>query len=64
MESWNVYHIAWRANDFDDHIKWQKEVMRKGFQKLHKFLTVNAIYFREFGGILFEIAADPPGFAK
>ncbi|MFP3361317.1 VOC family protein, partial [Planococcus sp. SIMBA_143] len=24
----------------------------------------NAIYFREEGGILFEIATDPPGFAK
>lgn len=23
----------------------------------------NAIYFREEGGILFEIATDPPGFA-
>ncbi|MNC51717.1 putative ring-cleaving dioxygenase MhqO [compost metagenome] len=24
----------------------------------------NAIYFREEGGILFEIATDPPGFAR
>ncbi|MMZ60285.1 putative ring-cleaving dioxygenase MhqO [compost metagenome] len=24
----------------------------------------NAVYFREEGGILFEIATDPPGFAR
>lgn len=61
-----VHHIAWRANDFDDHIKWQKEVMRKGFQttQIIDRQYFNAIYFREFGGILFEIATDPPGFAK
>jgi glyoxalase family protein len=61
-----VHHIAWRANDFDDHEEWQKEVTRKGFQptQIIDRQYFNAIYFREKGGILFEIATDPPGFAN
>lgn len=61
-----VHHIAWRANNFDDHKEWQKEVMRKGFRptQIIDRQYFNAIYFREYGGILFEIATDPPGFAK
>lgn len=40
--------------------------MRKGFRptQLIDRQYFNAIYFREYGGILFEIATDPPGFAK
>lgn len=60
-----VHHIAWRANDDQDHIEWQQYVQSKG-----QFVTdikdrnyFNAIYFRESGEILFEIATDPPGFA-
>ncbi|KRE38184.1 ring-cleaving dioxygenase [Paenibacillus sp. Soil724D2] len=64
--SGTVHHIAWRANDFDDHDEWQKEVTRKGFQPTQVIdrQYFNAIYFREKGGILFEIATDPPGFAN
>ncbi|MDQ0889882.1 glyoxalase family protein [Paenibacillus sp. V4I9] len=61
-----VHHIAWRANDFDDHVEWHKEVMRKGYRptQILDRQYFNAIYFREYGGILFEIATDPPGFSK
>jgi glyoxalase family protein len=60
-----VHHIAWRANDNEDHIEWQEYAMNKGqhvteVKDRHYF---NAIYFREAGEILFEIATDPPGFA-
>lgn len=60
-----VHHIAWRAKDDEDHLDWQKHVSEKG----HGVTGVrdrnyfNAIYFREHGEILFEIATDPPGFA-
>lgn len=60
-----VHHIAWRANDDEDHKEWQQYVQSKG-----QYVTdikdrnyFNAIYFRESGEILFEIATDPPGFA-
>jgi len=61
-----VHHIAWRANDFDDHKEWREHVSSFGigvtpFKDRQYF---DAIYFREPGGILFEIATDPPGFAR
>ena len=60
-----VHHIAWRAQDFTDHIEWQQYVMEKGYHvtEVKDRNYFNAIYFREYGEILFEIATDPPGFA-
>lgn len=60
-----VHHIAWRASDDQDQLEWQKYVAANGYgvtpvQDRNYF---NAIYFREQGEILFEIATDPPGFA-
>ncbi|MDR6999854.1 VOC family protein, partial [Neobacillus niacini] len=60
-----VHHIAWRAIDDEDQLDWQKYVEANGYgvtpvQDRNYF---NAIYFREHGEILFEIATDPPGFA-
>ncbi|MEH7112823.1 ring-cleaving dioxygenase [Neobacillus niacini] len=60
-----VHHIAWRAIDDQDQLDWQKYVAANGYgvtpvQDRNYF---NAIYFREHGEILFEIATDPPGFA-
>lgn len=60
-----VHHIAWRAIDDQDQLDWQKHVADNGYgvtpvQDRNYF---NAIYFREHGEILFEIATDPPGFA-
>ena len=60
-----VHHIAWRASDDQDQLDWKKYVECYGYgvtpvQDRNYF---NAIYFREHGEILFEIATDPPGFA-
>lgn len=60
-----IHHIAWRASDDQDQLEWQKYVAANGYgvtpvQDRNYF---NAIYFREHGEILFEIATDPPGFA-
>jgi glyoxalase family protein len=60
-----VHHIAWRAIDDNDQLDWQQYVAANGYgvtpvQDRNYF---NAIYFREHGQILFEIATDPPGFA-
>ncbi|MEH7505716.1 ring-cleaving dioxygenase [Neobacillus drentensis] len=60
-----VHHIAWRAKDDQEQLEWQKFVASNGYgvtpvQDRNYF---NAIYFREHGHILFEIATDPPGFA-
>ncbi|MDC3418024.1 ring-cleaving dioxygenase [Aquibacillus salsiterrae] len=60
-----VHHIAWRAIDDKDQLEWRKYIEKNGYgvtpvQDRNYF---NAIYFREHGEILFEIATDPPGFA-
>ncbi len=60
-----VHHIAWRAEDDKDQLDWKQYVESNGYgvtpvQDRNYF---NAIYFREQGEILFEIATDPPGFA-
>ncbi|WP_411347297.1 ring-cleaving dioxygenase [Paenibacillus sp. WLX2291] len=61
-----VHHIAWRAADFDQHEQWRSQVAAAGFQPTPVIdrQYFNAVYFREEGGILFEIATDPPGFAN
>lgn len=60
-----VHHIAWRAKDDEDQLDWQKYVAANGYgvTEVKDRNYFNAIYFREHGEILFEIATDPPGFA-
>lgn len=60
-----VHHIAWRAEDDQDQRDWLKFVAENGFlvTPVWDRNYFNAIYFREHGEILFEIATDPPGFA-
>lgn len=60
-----VHHIAWRAKDDQDQLEWRRYVQENGYgvtpvQDRNYF---KAVYFREHGDILFEIATDPPGFA-
>lgn len=61
-----VHHIAWRAKDFADHEAWRSLVEEAGLRptQIVDRQYFNAVYFREPGGILFEIATDPPGFAR
>jgi glyoxalase family protein len=60
-----IHHIAFRARSDDEQRGWQDRLASAG----HPTTPVidrqyfNAIYFREPGGVLFEIATDPPGFA-
>lgn len=60
-----VHHIAWRAKDDEEQLAWQKFVQENGFgvTTVRDRNYFNAIYYREHGEILFEIATDPPGFA-
>ncbi len=59
-----VHHVAWRTPDNDNETAWQAEIRRHGHQVTpvtdrHYF---RSIYFREPGGVLFEIATESPGF--
>jgi glyoxalase family protein len=60
-----VHHIAWRAQDDQDQLDWKKYIEGYGYSvtPVQDRNYFNAIYFREHGEILFEIATDPPGFA-
>lgn len=60
-----VHHIAWRTPDAAQQQAWRTALVAGG----HNVSPVidrtyfHSIYFREPGGVLFEIATDPPGFA-
>ncbi|MFC7370194.1 ring-cleaving dioxygenase [Fictibacillus iocasae] len=66
MGTGTVHHIAWRASDYDDHEQWKHHVAQSGYGVTDVIdrQYFNAIYFREEGNILFEIATDPPGFTR
>jgi glyoxalase family protein len=60
----SVHHIAFRASDDAAQLEWR--------DLIGKYLDVtpvmdrtyfHSIYFREPGGVLYELATDPPGFA-
>jgi len=59
-----VHHIAWRAKDEAEQAAWRAELTAAGFEvtPVMDRQYFQSIYFREPGGILFEIATDPPGF--
>lgn len=61
-----VHHIAWRAKDEEEHRRWREYIAQNGFQPTPVVdrQYFNALYFREEGGILFEVASDTPGFAR
>ncbi|WP_129668625.1 ring-cleaving dioxygenase [Phytoactinopolyspora endophytica] len=59
-----VHHVAFRAPDLATMTRWRDELIEAGvnvteIMDRQYFLS---IYFREPGGILFEIATDTPGF--
>jgi len=59
-----VHHIAFRAATDQEHTEWRQKLADLGFgvTPVIDRQYFHSIYFREPGGILFEIATDPPGF--
>jgi len=60
-----VHHIAFRTEDSVTQVDWQKRLRRSGVPvtEIRDRNYFRSIYFHEPGGVLFEIATDPPGFA-
>jgi glyoxalase family protein len=59
-----VHHIAFRAAD-DEHQKALRQEILKADLNVTPVINRNyfhSIYFREHGGVLFEVATDQPGF--
>ena len=65
MGAGSVHHIAFRAPDDQAQQAWRDEL--KAFPldvtPVLDRTYFHSIYFREPGGVLFEIATDPPGFS-
>jgi glyoxalase family protein len=60
-----IHHVAFRAETDAVQAEWRERLLAAG-QRVTPPIDrnyFNAIYFREPGGVLFEIATDPPGFA-
>ncbi len=60
-----VHHVAWRTRDEAEQQEWSRLLTGAGISvtPVRDRSYFKSIYFKEPGGILFEIATDPPGFA-
>jgi glyoxalase family protein len=65
MGAGSVHHIAFRAKDDLAQLAWREELheMPLNVTPVIDRTYFHSVYFREPGGVLFEIATDPPGFA-
>jgi len=59
-----VHHVAFRAPNLQTMEGWRQELIGKGVSvtEVMDRQYFKSIYFREPGGVLFEIATDEPGF--
>ena len=59
-----VHHIAFRVDSEQEQLEWRDRLDAAGYRvtPVQDRQYFKSIYFREPGGILFEIATDPPGF--
>ncbi len=60
-----VHHVAFRTPDDEEHAAWRERIRAAGLgvtPQIDRYYF-RSIYFREPGGVLFEIATDGPGFA-
>ena len=59
-----VHHLAWRMQDDAHELEVREQVAKHGAQPtpvIDRF-WFKSVYFREPGGVLFELATDGPGF--
>jgi glyoxalase family protein len=59
-----VHHVAWRAATDEAQQTWRRRLLEAGLNvtPVRDRQYFRSIYFHEPGGVLFEIATDPPGF--
>ena len=60
----SVHHIAWRTPTDEQQQAWHTLLTKQQYRvsPVMDRQYFHSIYFREPGGVLFEIATDPPGF--
>ncbi|HKK26605.1 MAG TPA: VOC family protein [Gemmatimonadota bacterium] len=59
-----VHHVAWRASGDEAQLALRRRILEAGLEATEVIdrRYFHSVYFREPGGVLFEIATDPPGF--
>ncbi|MBV8813207.1 MAG: ring-cleaving dioxygenase, partial [Verrucomicrobia bacterium] len=62
----SVHHIAFRVPDDEQQLAWREKLNSLGYKVslVMDRTYFHSIYFREPGGVLFELATDLPGFTK
>jgi glyoxalase family protein len=60
----SVHHIAFRARDEQEQLQWREQLVDLGYNVTPVIdrIYFHSIYFREPGGVLLEVATEPPGF--
>jgi glyoxalase family protein len=60
----SIHHVAFRAQDDEEQQSWRETIAGAGIPvtTVKDRCYFRSIYFREPGGVLFEIATDTPGF--
>ncbi|MPR34159.1 ring-cleaving dioxygenase [Salmonirosea aquatica] len=61
----SVHHVAFATDSDDSQLEIREQLLSTGYQPTGVLdrQYFHSIYYREPGGILFEIATNPPGFA-
>ncbi len=61
-----VHHVAWRVADSAALVSWQARLAAENLNvtEIRERKYFRSIYFREPGGIVFELATDGPGFTE
>lgn len=61
-----VHHVAWRVNDSDEQMRLRESIASAGLRptaQIDRF-WFKSVYYKEPGGVLFELATDGPGFDR
>jgi glyoxalase family protein len=59
-----VHHVAWRVKDSDEQMSLREGIANAGLRptpQIDRF-WFKSVYYKEPGGVLFELATDGPGF--
>jgi glyoxalase family protein len=59
-----IHHVAWRTHDADEELALRQTIEGAGLRPtpLIDRFWFKSVYFKEPGGVLFELATDGPGF--
>ena len=62
----SVHHVAWRVRNSEEQMELRERLLRAGLRptpQIDRF-WFKSVYYKEPGGVLFELATDGPGFDR